>query len=373
MNFGPLNNSGGERRLNVAVSRARQEMYVFSTLKSSDIDLRRSKAKGVEGLKHFLEYAETKSLPRVAANSEGTVRDTVIAEHIASELEKRGYRTAVNIGRSQFRVDVAVERKDRQGTFGLAILLDGHAYRDTATTRDREVVQPSVLESLDWKVMRVWSVDWLRNRARVIERIIERLEEEPTSMVAADETQEFDVTKEKETEFVTNAKEYVTYTPHPMESPYIPEEDLVRNIIACEQPITFSLLCRRVSSIRGNGRVTPTLQKTLKGYTAKFHTDYSGAIWLSKQDCNEYESYRPGSGRDISEIPEAEIINAISDTLAEQVSLGEDTLMLLASKKMGYTRRGANVDATFRNALQAMKDHGLVEAIGDKLRLTIND
>ncbi|MDE6741394.1 MAG: DUF4011 domain-containing protein, partial [Muribaculaceae bacterium] len=343
MNFGPLNNSGGERRLNVAVSRAREEMYVFSTLKSSDIDLRRSKAKGVEGLKHFLQYAETKSLPSVAANSQGTAKDGVIAEHIAAELEKRGFRTAVKIGRSQFRVDVAVERTNGQGTFGLAILLDGHAYRDTATTRDREVVQPTVLQGLNWNVMRVWSVDWMRNRKRVIERIIERLNEAlPTTEIDIPK-QEFDVTKEKETEIVSNAKEYIPYTPHPMESPYIPEGDLVRNIIACEQPITFTLLCRRMSSIRGNGRVTPTLQKTLKGYTAKFHTDTSGALWLSKQDSQEYEFYRPNSGRDITEIPEAEIINAIVETLAEQVSLGEDALMMLASKKMGYTRRGANV------------------------------
>lgn len=368
MNFGPLNNNGGERRLNVAVSRARHEMYVFSTLRSSDIDLRRSKAKGVEGLKHFLQYAETRSLPSEAVKSLSSAKNDVIARHIAAELENLGYKTAVNVGRSQFRVDVAVENKESPGTFGLAILLDGHAYRDTATTRDREVVQPSVLQGLDWKVIRVWSVDWIRNPKRVIERIIENLNEDSPAMADENPKTEFDITKEKEVETITNAREYRQYMPHPMESAYIPETDLVRNIIDCEQPVTFSLLCRRMSAIRGNGRITPTLQRSLKGHVGGYFTDRSGAIWLSEQDCIEYELYRPNSGRDITEIPEAEIINAIVETLNEQVSMGEEALMLSASRKMGYTRRGAHVDAAFRKALQTMKDDNRLEEIGERVR-----
>lgn len=174
MNFGPLNNSGGERRLNVAVSRARQEMYIFSTLRSADIDLRRSKALGVEGLKHFLQYAETHSLP-TTSHSHAIHRPSPISEQIASELRTAGYTVATNVGRSQFRVDVAVESKEYPGSYTLGILLDGEGYRDTHTTRDREVVQPAILQALNWKIMRVWSVDWFNNRERVISRILNSL------------------------------------------------------------------------------------------------------------------------------------------------------------------------------------------------------
>ena len=155
MNFGPLNNAGGERLLNVAVSRARHEMYIFSTLKSSDIDLRRSKARGVEGLKHFLQYAETQALPSTILTSAGHQR-TLIARQIADELRKHGYAVATDVGRSRFRIDVAVCKPDSPGVYDLGILLDGEAYRDTHTTRDREIVQPAVLTALDWKIMRVW-------------------------------------------------------------------------------------------------------------------------------------------------------------------------------------------------------------------------
>ncbi len=174
MNFGPLNNPGGERRLNVAVSRARQEMYIFSTMRASDIDLRRSKARGVEGLKHFLQYAETQLLPSTS-NTLAVYHNSPIADQIASELRKQGYTVSTNVGRSKFRVDVAVESKKCPGTYSLGILLDGKRYRDTHTTRDREVVQPSVLHDLNWKVMRVWSVDWFNDKERVISRIIEML------------------------------------------------------------------------------------------------------------------------------------------------------------------------------------------------------
>ena len=371
MNFGPLNNAGGERRLNVAVSRARQEMYVFSTLRSSDIDLRRSKAKGVEGLKHFLEYAETKSLP-VSAQTKNVSSFSVIADRIASALKERGYSVATNVGRSRFRVDVAVERKNRPGKFALGILLDGQSYRDTDTTRDREVVQPAVLQGLGWKVMRVWSVDWLRNKERVISRIMERLAEidkEATEDDDMQDVQPFDISEEKEIDNSSNALEYREFYIEVEKAESMSDIELVKGIISTEQPIVFMNLCRRVAALRGLVRITPTLQKTLGALLPNFHTDSGGALWISEDYSRQYVHFRPNSGRDITEIPEIEIANAISETLTEQVALKEEDLSMLSLKKMGYLRRGANVEAAFRKAINTMKANGKIETIGEKVRL----
>ena len=242
MNFGPLNNSGGERRLNVAVSRARQEMYVFSTLKSSDIDLRRSKARGVEGLKHFLQYAETQSLPSSSQHNDKYFNDNLLAEQIATELKKRGYTVATNIGRSQFKVDVAICDENKADTYRLGILLDGEGYRDTHTTRDREVVQPSVLSALNWQVMRVWSVDWFNNKERVINRIIERLSSESETEQRS-QIKSFDISQEKLEDCSLNAREYICYNTNKAEAISLSDETLMKNIISTEQPITFMLLC----------------------------------------------------------------------------------------------------------------------------------
>jgi hypothetical protein len=196
MNFGPLNNSGGERRLNVAVSRARREMMVFSTMHAAQIDLRRSKAKGVEGLKHFLEYAEFHTLEETERKVEER-EDNAIAAEIADALRERGYDVQLGVGKSQFKVDLAVASHNDSNQYCLGILLDGENYRDTQTTRDREIVQPGVLQGLAWHVMRVWSVDWLINPNRVLERI-EKAIVEPEPEPEPEEKPTFDISNEKE-------------------------------------------------------------------------------------------------------------------------------------------------------------------------------
>ena len=176
MNFGPLNNAGGERRLNVAVSRARYEMMIFSTLQPEQIDLQRSNALGVEGLKRFLEFAKTGR----NASSQNAVHDTrtdtsSMVASIAAEIEKMGYQVDTHVGRSNFKIDIAVVNPDDAGTYLLAILCDGKTYFETKTQRDREIVQPSVLGMLGWNIMKVWSVDWFLNRDAVLQRIKEKL------------------------------------------------------------------------------------------------------------------------------------------------------------------------------------------------------
>jgi len=175
MNFGPLNNNGGERRLNVAVSRARYEMMVFSTLRASQIDLKRSQAKGVIGLKGFLEFAETGRLP-LTAEAVRKEEQNVMVRQICDELTARGYLTDQSVGRSNFKVDIAVSKPEQPDHYVLGILCDGRNYYETKTTRDREIVQPTVLNMLNWRILRVYSIDWYNNRQRALSQMIEALE-----------------------------------------------------------------------------------------------------------------------------------------------------------------------------------------------------
>ena len=177
MNFGPLNNRGGERRLNVAVSRARQEMMVFATLKPEQIDLGRSSAKGVEGLKRFLEYAKSGRMAVAASQIGEEQQPDSIVSQLAQELRKRGYQVDTKVGRSRFKVDLAIVNPQNPDTYLLGILCDGPSYYETKTERDREVVQPSVLRGLKWNLMRVWTIDWFQNQQAVMEQIEEHLVE----------------------------------------------------------------------------------------------------------------------------------------------------------------------------------------------------
>ena len=184
MNFGPLNNQGGERRLNVAVSRARYEMMVFSSLRASQIDLNRTNALGVEGLKRFLEYAENATLG-ISPLQLGNKHRDAIATGIASALRARGYECDVNVGRSKFMVDIAVIDRQHPDRYILGILCDGHPYYDTKTMRDREIVQPSVLQALGWRVMRVWSAEWHTRESEVVDKIVENIEKAAKEDVGA--------------------------------------------------------------------------------------------------------------------------------------------------------------------------------------------
>lgn len=175
MNFGPLNISGGERRLNVAVSRARQRMKVFSTMHSDQIDLSRTQALGVKGLKNFLYFAEHGYQPDLASQQKGDSFVGGLPTLIAEQLKAKGYLVDTYVGKSSFRVDLAVIDPKNPNQYLLGILCDGKNYYATPTARDREIVQPSVLNGLGWNIERVWSVDWLNDSDAVIDRIGESL------------------------------------------------------------------------------------------------------------------------------------------------------------------------------------------------------
>lgn len=358
MNFGPLNNKGGERRLNVAVSRARQEMLVFSTLRSAQIDLRRSNARGVEGLKHFLEYAEQQILVQ-SENAIGGGDDLILARQIARALTEKGYNASVNVGRSKFKVDVAVSSKANPEIYQLGILLDGNGYHNTATTRDREIVQPSVLGNLRWQVMRVWSVDWFNNPERVVARIIERLESTPEPPTPErHETKPFEI-KEEEIEAVeSNIAEYKEYACKQSTALSKSNHALARDIVKVEQPMSLMQLCRRVCALRGISRVTPTVLKDFKEiaenelYVIPDRGGYS--VWLDEASSEGYDTYRANNGRDITDIPMAEIKNAILEAIREQFAIKAEVLSLITAKKLGFTRRGANVEDAFRIAVREL-------------------
>lgn len=173
MNFGPLNQNGGERRLNVAVSRARYEMKVFSTLEPEQIDERRTNALGVIGLKHFLEYAKHGFIENVKTQDETTNN---ITEQIAEKLTKQGYAVHTKVGTSAFKIDIAIVDPKDASRYCLGIVLDGQGYYNIKTARDREVVQPAVLQLLGWNVMHVWTLDWFKSPDVVIKQIVENIQ-----------------------------------------------------------------------------------------------------------------------------------------------------------------------------------------------------
>lgn len=170
MNFGPLNREGGWRRLNVAVTRARLEMKVFSSLKADQIDLNRTQAEGVKGLKGFLNFAEKGLLPVTNMPNKNEQKKNLI-EAISNYLTNNELEVKTNIGTSDYRLDIGIVDPENKDQYVLGILIDGENYIKTQTTNDRELLIPSVLESLGWNIYRIWTLDWIKNKEQIVAEI----------------------------------------------------------------------------------------------------------------------------------------------------------------------------------------------------------
>ena len=172
MNFGPLNRSGGERRLNVALTRARSELVVFSTLDPKRIDLSRTQARAVADLKHFLEYAE-QGAPALGAAIYGSQGDfeSPFEVAVARALRAKGWIVHTQIGVSAYRVDLGIVHPDFPGVYLAGVECDGAMYHSSAFARERDKIRQSVLEGLGWTLFRVWSTDWWTNSPKALEKL----------------------------------------------------------------------------------------------------------------------------------------------------------------------------------------------------------
>lgn len=175
-NFGALNRDGGQRRLNVAVTRARQEMLVFASFRAEHLSVDGVQHQGVVHLKAFLDYAErgTKALPAMDRGSVGSY-DSPFEQAVAERLRAKGWEVIPQIGVSRFRIDLGIVNPDAPGAYLAGIECDGAAYHSSATARDRDVVREQILRNLGWNIIRIWSPEWWHDNDRETEEVHEKL------------------------------------------------------------------------------------------------------------------------------------------------------------------------------------------------------
>ena len=179
MNFGPLNKPGGERRLNVAITRATTEVVIFASFTPDMIDLTRTSARALRDLRHYLEFAERgpAALGEAVASVGGLEDyDSDFERRVAERLRTKGWDVRTQIGVSRFRVDLGVVHPDRSGTFLAGIECDGATYHSSPTARDRDRVRQAILENLNWKLVRIWSTDFFIDPDGTLERVCEKLD-----------------------------------------------------------------------------------------------------------------------------------------------------------------------------------------------------
>jgi len=188
MRFGPLNREGGERRLNVAVTRARHAMTVVASMGAGDVDLTRTNSAGAKLLKAFLDYAARGPAALAEAVTEAGERgaESPFEQAVGDELERRGLTVHRQVGCGGYRIDLAVADPARGGKYVLGIECDGATYHSAATARDRDRLRQSVLEGLGWRLVRIWSAEWVRDREKQVQRVLAAIAAGKDSRVTGD-------------------------------------------------------------------------------------------------------------------------------------------------------------------------------------------
>jgi len=170
LRFGPILSEGGRRRLNVAVTRARETMTVVSSFAYTDIDTTKVRAgTGLEFLRNYLQYAARDGKSFAHGELSDEPMNNFEAD-VCDTLTARGMKVVPQVGCSNFRIDFGVCHPAHPGRFVLAIECDGATYHSSYTARDRDRLRQQQLENLGWNFHRIWSTDWFMRKHEEVER-----------------------------------------------------------------------------------------------------------------------------------------------------------------------------------------------------------
>ena len=400
LNFGPLNRDGGWRRLNVAVSRARYEMKVFSTLLSEQIDLRRTSAEGVAGLKEFLEYAE-RGVAAGAAETVNTVTSQTdgLVEAVARAIREKGYEVRTNIGTSGYKIDIGVVNPSDPSSYVLGILCDGYNYISSRSARDREIVQVGILRKLGWKIWRLWAMDWWNDKDAIIEEVCSKIEaavagryieveEEPIRLYSGftsttdsgSEGGSDDVPQQNAEPSIQpneSTSQLLPYTfaelaPFPLSSDGVTNgyyddfiKSFINEVIETEAPIKHDLLCKRVlraiDIARMGPRLSARMQSIIDSMNLKTTQEIGPVYWKESQDPLDYHQIRYSNEREAMHIPDMESKNAALYVLKQQGAMPFESLIREMGKTFGYSRTGDNVYMAMMSGIQLAADLFLID------------
>ena len=402
LNFGPLNREGGWRRLNVAVSRARYEMKVFSTLKGEQINLARTSSEGVAGLKAFLEFAE-KGKQAISYNSysQKASKDKFV-NIVALELQNLGFDVHTNIGCSGYRIDIGIVNPQKSTEYILCILCDGDNYKAARTAKDREIIQRDVLKMLGWNVYRIWALDWWENKEQVINGItnfisktVDSIENKPEPIL--DPSEESTIGKTIsiiEKTFKNNDR----IIPNDISSSYcIPYqlvkleitgwgteeflnpvnrnlvENQIRLTIQAEGPISQDQLCRRVLDSWGISRIGSRIDYYFNTLFKKLDFQYTHAgkeryYWNEDQNPLAHMNYRVNNSIATDIAPE-EVSVAVKEILEQQISLPKEEIIRETARLFNYTRLGNIVELSMKRGIDIAISRGFAKEENGKISI----
>jgi len=400
MHFGPLNKEGGERRLNVAVTRAREKVIVVSSIRASDFDLSATQAPGVIQLHKYLDYAERGrealdiSFPRLDEYG------SPIEAEVAAEIRAFGYEVVPQVGCSGYRIDLGVLDPARPGRFILGVECDGATYHSSYTARDRDRLRQEVLEKLGWRIHRVWAPDFVTRRDTEVRRLREAIEQARMSSTAThaeppkkpDEVVEpvvtrVDVPPKSLGDVIPWAIPYKVCTPEMRFSRGLDFYDarairiltqMLQEVVNVEGPVHIEIAAQRLAQAWGLRRVGSRMMAAVQ-YVCRYLVRSGGLkmhgnfLWPAsvtfQLKVRRPDLDNPATERSIQYIPNEEIELAFVNVLREALSSPRDALLTQVARIFGFERMSQQIQTSLDEILSELIQQGRIVDKGGRLSI----
>lgn len=397
MRFGPLGHEGGYRRLNVAITRAKYNVKLVGSIRPTDIDLSRTKSKGVKMLRSYIEFAINRdnllSQKDIHMDKE---KDLSFEEYIADILIKSGYKVDTQIGSSEYKIDIAIKDPQDYQRYVIGIECDGYNYHLAKTVRDRDRLRQSMLKKVGWKLYRIWSTEWIRNPVTEKERLLNVIKQ--AIQDSSNETNKMQQVKtNKKIEFIAKnlveshndieAEDDSLDTNNPYQFEYYKEASLseyvasekqpslygaIKFVVENEQPIHKDLLYKRLACIWKNQKVTVKVRKAVD---SQLSFNLENDVEIIQDFCwsklNKKAKVRipekGGEVRSIKHICKEELAEAMSVIASKSIGIDEEELLLATAREFGFQRFGDNIRQAMTEAREYLINSERVLNIDGKI------
>ena len=396
MNFGPLGRDGGERRLNVLITRARQRCEVFTNLTADDIDLSRTNARGVAVLKRYLKYAQTGEIdiPELT----GKLPDSPFEVEVADALRGCGFQIDHQVGSAGYFIDLAVKDPERQGRYLLGIECDGATYHSAQSARDRDRIRQEVLEGLGWCIHRIWSTDWFRYPDRERRKAVEAIEKakthdpsppdpEPENNDQESSEDEDDPDEQSDTsvDSIPVPKPNSLSKKYQLASLYIstngqilhkvPPSKMaiwIKRVVEIESPVHIDEVAKRIATAVGVKKVGNRIQNAVK-FAATQASRYESIqikkeflYWTAQEQITVRDrSELPNTSRKWELIAPEEIEMSIRLVVSEAYGIDQDDLPHETCRLFGFKKVNSYMQDEVGSIIDKMVVHGkLIDRVG---------
>jgi very-short-patch-repair endonuclease len=365
--FGPLAAEGGERRLNVLITRAKERCTVFSSITADDVKSALGKL-GVNAFKEFLQFAE-KGYFDVPINTEKEF-DSDFEESVAIFLAKHGYKVQPQVGMAGFFIDIGVIDPINENKFYCGIECDGATYHSSRSARDRDRLRQEILESRGWKIYRIWSTDWFHRRQDQEAKLLDYLaslnnpsevkESKPEVVESAVDIFETiaidDDPKDIVVPYIESNEKVFSRNKVPHEVSVYERSKLVKKIVETEAPIHQDEVARRVAKAfdleKAGARIVAA---TVEGLKFANELVNEGGFWSVAGEVNKVVRNRSSVVNKNLEkaeyIPPAEITVALEHLVKSSVQIEDAELVQQVSRLFGFQRCGPDLKIVIQKVL----------------------